>query len=54
MPNIRVMTYGYNAKFENVTGRQDLRTIARKLLTELVDVREAEEVQSYPPAKIES
>ena len=38
-PNIRVMTYGYNAKFRNFTGRQDMRSIATKLLDELVDLR---------------
>lgn len=42
LPNIRIMTYGYNAKFRNFTGHQDLRSIAAKLLTELVDLRKTE------------
>jgi hypothetical protein len=44
IPNVRIMTYGYNAKFRNFTGHQDLRNIAAKLLAELVDLRESEEV----------
>ena len=39
LPNARIMTYGYNARFKNFTTHQDLRTIAAKLITELVDVR---------------
>ena len=39
LPNIRVMTYGYNAKFRNFTDRQDMRSIATKLLAELADLR---------------
>ncbi|QVM13232.1 hypothetical protein D8B26_007846 [Coccidioides posadasii str. Silveira] len=39
LPNVRVMTYGYNARFHNFAGHQDLRNIAMKLLSELVDSR---------------
>lgn len=39
LPNIRVMTYGYNAKFRNFTGHQDMRSVSAKLLAELVDLR---------------
>lgn len=42
LPNIRIMTYGYNAKFRNFTGRQDMRSISSKLLAELVDLRRDE------------
>ena len=38
------MTYGYNAKFRNFTGQQDVRDIATNLLAELVDLRRSEEV----------
>jgi len=38
------MTFGYNAKFKNFTVLQDLRCIAKKLLSELVDVRKGKEV----------
>lgn len=34
MPNIRIMTYGYNASFLNYTAKQDGRSIAAKLLAE--------------------
>ena len=44
LPNVRIMTYGYNAKFRNFTGHQDLREIATKLLSELVDLRRTAEV----------
>ena len=44
LPNVRIMTFGYNARFKNFTAQQDLRSIASKLLTELVDVRTTEEV----------
>ncbi|KAK2753074.1 hypothetical protein FQN55_005034 [Onygenales sp. PD_40] len=43
LPNVRIMTYGYNAKFRNFTGRQDMRNIAMKLLAELVDLRKTAE-----------
>nr|KMM72098.1 hypothetical protein CPAG_08397 [Coccidioides posadasii RMSCC 3488] len=39
LPNIRIMTYGYNARLHNFAGHQDLRNIAMKLLSELVDSR---------------
>ncbi|KAI9889407.1 MAG: hypothetical protein M1814_005343 [Vezdaea aestivalis] len=42
------MTYGYNAKFQNFTGHQDLRDIALKLLTELIDVRQTQEEIDRP------
>ena len=44
IPNIRIMTYGYNANFRDLTGHQDLRHIASKLLAELVDLRRSSEV----------
>jgi hypothetical protein len=44
LPNVRIMTYGYNAKFKNYTGHQDLCEIAAKLLTELADLRKTTEV----------
>lgn len=47
MPNVRVMTYGYNASFLNYTAKQDLRSIAAKLLTELADLRSGEKVSEY-------
>ncbi|KAK2787871.1 hypothetical protein FQN52_007050 [Onygenales sp. PD_12] len=45
LPNVRIMTYGYNAKFRNFTGRQDMRNIAMKLLAELVDLRKTAELR---------
>ena len=45
LPNIRVMTYGYNASFKNFSGHQDLSQIAGKLLAELVDLRKTEAVR---------
>lgn len=44
MPNIRIMTYGYNTSFLNYTAKQDVRSIAAKLLAELADLRSGEEV----------
>lgn len=44
MPDIRVMTYGYNASFLNHTETQDVRSIAAKLLAELADLRSGEKV----------
>jgi hypothetical protein len=38
LPNVRIMTFGYNARFKNFTAQQDLRSISSKLLSELVDV----------------
>jgi len=48
LPNIRIMTFGYNARFKNFTAQQDLRSIASKLLAELVDVRATEEARPFP------
>lgn len=48
LPNIRIMTYGYNARFKNFTGQQDMRSICSKLLAELVDMRPTEEVRVSP------
>ena len=45
LPQVRVMTYGYNANFRNFTGHQDIRSIAKKLLSELVDLRRTVEVR---------
>ena len=44
MPDIRIMTYGYNASFLNYTVKQDVRAIAAKLLAELADLRTGEKV----------
>jgi hypothetical protein len=44
LPNVRIMTYGYNAKFKNFTAHQELREISAKLLTELADRRKTAEV----------
>ena len=46
LPNVRIMTFGYNAAFRNFTAHQDLRHIATKLLSELVDLRTGEDVSS--------
>ncbi|KAH2697219.1 hypothetical protein KXW03_009190, partial [Aspergillus fumigatus] len=35
IPDIRIMTFGYNARFKNFTAQQDLRSISLKLLAEL-------------------
>lgn len=48
MPNVRVMTYGYNASFLNYTAKKDVRYIAAKVLTELADLRSGERVSEYP------
>ncbi|KAI9774484.1 MAG: hypothetical protein M1839_001717 [Geoglossum umbratile] len=48
IPNIRTMTYGYNAKFRNFTGDQSLRDISKKLLTDLVDLRRTKEEMNRP------
>lgn len=45
IPNIRIMTFGYNAHFKNFTAQQDLRSISCKLLAELVDLRRTHEVR---------
>ncbi|EAS28261.3 uncharacterized protein CIMG_09465 [Coccidioides immitis RS] len=39
LPNVRIMTFGYNARLRNFAGHQDLRNIATKLLSELADSR---------------
>jgi hypothetical protein len=44
LPDVRVMTFGYNANLWNFTGQQTLRSISAKLLSELVDFRRAAEV----------
>ena len=44
LPDTRIMTYGYNAKFVNFTSKQDLYSISVKLLSELADLRTTEEV----------
>lgn len=47
IPNIRIMTFGYNARFKNFTAQQDLRSISCKLLAELVDLRTTHEVNRF-------
>ncbi|EAL88797.1 LipA and NB-ARC domain protein [Aspergillus fumigatus Af293] len=44
IPDIRIMTFGYNARFKNFTAQQDLRSISLKLLAELVDLRTTEDI----------
>ncbi|RHZ43372.1 LipA and NB-ARC domain protein [Aspergillus thermomutatus] len=48
IPDIRIMTFGYNARFKNFTAQQDLRSISLKLLAELVDLRTTEDEKSRP------
>jgi hypothetical protein len=48
IPDIRIMTFGYNARFKNFTAQQDQRSISLKLLAELVDLRTAEDEKSRP------
>jgi hypothetical protein len=48
IPDIRIMTFGYNARFKNFTAQQDLRSISLKLLAELVDLRTTEDVSEGP------
>lgn len=45
--DVSIMTYGYNASFLNYTARQDVRSIAAKMLAELADLRSGEEVSIY-------
>ena len=44
LPRSRIMTYEYNANFKNFTSRQDLHSIAVKLLVDLSDCRRSEKV----------
>ena len=46
LPNIRIMTYGYNACYFNFTGDHNLRSIAQKLLGELVDLRKTDKAST--------
>ncbi|EAS28259.3 uncharacterized protein CIMG_09463 [Coccidioides immitis RS] len=46
IPNIRIMTFGFNACLNSFTARLDLHAISTKLLTELVDVRTTEDEKS--------
>ncbi|EFQ99028.1 LipA and NB-ARC domain-containing protein [Nannizzia gypsea CBS 118893] len=39
LPNARIMTFGYNSKFNNFTADQDLRCICETLLADIVDLR---------------
>lgn len=45
LPEVRIMTFGYAANFLDPKARPDIRSIANKLLSELVDVRSTEEVR---------
>ena len=47
MPNIRIITYGYKASFLNYIAKQDVRSIAAKLLAEVADLRCGEKVSTY-------
>ncbi|KAK2863661.1 hypothetical protein FQN49_004117 [Arthroderma sp. PD_2] len=40
LPNARIMTYGYCAKFDDFTAHQDIRTIAENLLQQLSGIRQ--------------
>ncbi|KAM5430281.1 hypothetical protein McanCB56680_004946 [Microsporum canis] len=40
LPNARIMTYGYRAKFNDFTAHQDIRTIAENLLQQLSGLRQ--------------
>jgi hypothetical protein len=44
LPRARIMTYGYNANLKNFSNRQDLHSIAVKLLVDLSACRRSEEV----------
>ncbi|KMP09096.1 TPR repeat [Coccidioides immitis RMSCC 2394] len=44
LPNVRIMTFGYNARLRNFAGHQDLRNIATKLLSELADSRKTAKI----------
>lgn len=44
LPNVRIMTYGYNSKFRHFTVPQDFWSLALKLVCELVDYRRAKKV----------
>lgn len=46
LPNVRIMTYGYNANLKNFTEKQDFRQISSKLLSELVDYRRDYDVRA--------
>ncbi|RAK99392.1 LipA and NB-ARC domain protein [Aspergillus ibericus CBS 121593] len=48
LPNIRITTFGFNARFKNFTAQQDLRSISLKLLTELADIRSAADEKIRP------
>ena len=45
LPNVRILTYGYNASFLNFTAEQDIRKISMKLLSELADLRTEQAVR---------
>ena len=45
LPDVRIMTYGYNAAFLNLSAEQDIRSISAKLSSELVDLRRDEKVR---------
>lgn len=40
LPNARIMTYGYRARFGDFTAHQDIRTIAENLLQQLSGLRQ--------------
>ncbi|EFQ96871.1 LipA and NB-ARC domain-containing protein [Nannizzia gypsea CBS 118893] len=40
LPNARIMTYGYRARFADFTAHQDIRTIAENLLQQLSGLRQ--------------
>lgn len=53
LPDVRVMTFGYNASFRNFTTDQDVRSISNKLLTELLDLRKGQVVsRKHTPCNI--
>lgn len=44
LPNTRIMTFGYDAKFRHITGHGDLRNISLRLLAQLEKCRISSEV----------
>ena len=45
LPNVRILTYGYDASFRNFTAEQDIRKSSINLLSELADLRTEQAVR---------
>lgn len=52
LPNVRILTYGYDASFLNFTAEQDIRKISMKLLSELADLRTEKTVRHAQVLKV--